>query len=328
MSRIFGDLAGKLDYWWASVKESKAFEWLIPIVLAAIILLLFVSTASAQIKELGGPPLFSWDPPTERVDGSALPNGDIRGYGLKCGTPRSLVTTIDNQPLNRSAYQGTSQQFPPGDYECVLDTRTIDGGRSVNSNAETFRVPALDLADPNAPSDVVVSWNAPPAEGDPIATFGPSMAGSIFASTADIAMATACWDIDFTFNAVTGSSQAIVSRDERAQREPGHLTVNIEPSGAIRMRLQDGTDAPDFDAVGPVLAVGQHTARACFGEGGALFEVDGALAGADPDYGVGLDGNALPLMLNQTCWNCVDATTGTPTSQLDGEVSLLIYARE
>ena len=85
-----------------------------------------------------GEKTFTWTPPTQYDDGSNLPQSEIASYDIECDG--ALLANILNVPLDTDTYQAPSGTFAVGSHSCVAYTWSIDGVRSVASNATNFTV--------------------------------------------------------------------------------------------------------------------------------------------------------------------------------------------
>lgn len=95
---------------------------------------------------------FTWTPPTEREDGTALPQSEIASYNIVCNR-QGLPGYVLNISVLNDPGVGTSSHFEagafdgPGTYECRAYTVDTGGLRSVASNVATKKV----TGNPNAP---------------------------------------------------------------------------------------------------------------------------------------------------------------------------------
>lgn len=85
-----------------------------------------------------GEKTFNWTPPTQYEDDSPLPQSEIASYDIECDG--SLLTNVPNVPLNTDTYQAPPGTFSVGPHTCVGYTVTVEGIRSVASNAVNFTV--------------------------------------------------------------------------------------------------------------------------------------------------------------------------------------------
>ena len=85
---------------------------------------------------------FDWTPPTERVDGSPLPQSEIASYNIYCngGLLGNVVNTTSTD-----TWQSPQGSTPPGDYLCYATTLDTDGLESAPSNTKAF------IVEPSAP---------------------------------------------------------------------------------------------------------------------------------------------------------------------------------
>jgi len=106
----------------------------------------------------GEPDFFTWTPPTQRVDGTALdPATEIDAYILRCtkdGVP-SFDATIGVGAQNRwNVTQGT---FGTGTWVCALYARDLEARTSDPSGAVEFQIAtyAFKVA-PRAPTGLAI----------------------------------------------------------------------------------------------------------------------------------------------------------------------------
>lgn len=85
-----------------------------------------------------GEKTFTWTPPTQYEDGTALPQEEIASYILSCDN--GWTVTVPNEPLLTDRYEAPVGTFSPGTYECVGYTVTTAGVQSRASNPTNFTV--------------------------------------------------------------------------------------------------------------------------------------------------------------------------------------------
>ena len=85
-----------------------------------------------------GEKTFTWTPPTQYDDGSALPQSEIASYDIECDG--GLLVNVPNVPLDTDTYQAPPGTFSVGTHECVAFTVSTDGVRSIASNPVNFTV--------------------------------------------------------------------------------------------------------------------------------------------------------------------------------------------
>lgn len=91
---------------------------------------------------------FTWTPPTEYENGTALDNADLGEYRIYCNG--SLLASVPNEPLNTNTYVTT---LDPGDYSCTATAVTTAGIESAESNPANFTVvPGV----PNPPAQFAI----------------------------------------------------------------------------------------------------------------------------------------------------------------------------
>ncbi len=103
------------------------------------ILLVAVFVTSAQ-ADLPFQPKFSWTPPSQFNDTSALdPATDLEGYRLKCTGAKPIDSVLPNNVITWTAPVG---MFRAGDYNCVMSSVAIGGAESSDSNPVNFTINA------------------------------------------------------------------------------------------------------------------------------------------------------------------------------------------
>lgn len=102
----------------------------------------------------------SWTPPTERMNGDALPAGEIASYDLVCqeaGSGTAVYTT--NVPGGQSSHE-TGAVFEAGEYLCRMRTVDTEGRISPDwAESQVFSVGRCDVSDcsPRAPASITVN---------------------------------------------------------------------------------------------------------------------------------------------------------------------------
>lgn len=91
---------------------------------------------------------FTWQPPTQRMDGSALPQAEIREYKIYCDGDPLPVWTQENVPLNTDTWIAPDGTFSVGTHSCFATTVDTEGQESDPSNTVNFTVTPER---PNAP---------------------------------------------------------------------------------------------------------------------------------------------------------------------------------
>jgi hypothetical protein len=85
-----------------------------------------------------GEKTFTFTPPTQYTDGSALPNAMIASYDIECDG--GLLVNLPNVPLMTDRYEAPPGTFTVGDHACRAFTVTTEGARSGPSNTVNFTV--------------------------------------------------------------------------------------------------------------------------------------------------------------------------------------------
>ena len=121
--------------------------------------------------------------------------------------------------------------------------------------------------------------------------------------------------------------QGLVSRDERGQRQGGHLTVWVE-GGVVHVRNQDvvgGRPPVKLTSATVIEEDTQYTATIIISDAGLVLQINGV---TEDSSGVvyQLDRNNLPLVVGASCTIC-DGNQG-PHYPASGPVELEIYALE
>ncbi|HUW44657.1 MAG TPA: hypothetical protein VMW50_02565 [Dehalococcoidia bacterium] len=112
-----------------------------------LLALLFVSPLVFAIGEK----TFTFTPPTQYEDGTALPQSKIASYDIVCDG--ALLVNFPNVPQNTDTYQAAPGTFATGTHVCVAHTVTTEGVRSQPSNSANFTV---EPGVPSAPINFVV----------------------------------------------------------------------------------------------------------------------------------------------------------------------------
>jgi hypothetical protein len=81
------------------------------------------------------PKEFNWIPPTQYVDGTALPDAEIESYNIYCNS-----VLLGNVPNTGGTDSWTSDPLPDGTYSCFATTIASNGEESDPSNAANFTV--------------------------------------------------------------------------------------------------------------------------------------------------------------------------------------------
>jgi hypothetical protein len=102
---------------------------------------------SSVVFGIGGK-TFTWQPPTQRMDGTALPQTEIREYKIYCDGDPAPVWTQENVPLNTDTWVAPDGTFALGTHVCFATTVDTTGQESDPSNTVNFTVTPER---PNAP---------------------------------------------------------------------------------------------------------------------------------------------------------------------------------
>jgi len=92
---------------------------------------------------------FSWTPPTQNTDGTALTDAEISSYNIFCN-----AVLLSNVVNTGGTDTFTSGPLPAGAYLCHATTVRDDGRESDASNQINFTV---DPSDPKAPTGFSVT---------------------------------------------------------------------------------------------------------------------------------------------------------------------------
>lgn len=87
-----------------------------------------------------GEKLFSWEPPTERVDGTALPEVEIDRYRIYCDGNPTFVWEQTHVPTGMQTWQAPANTFALGSHNCHATTIDTEGQESDPSNVVNFIV--------------------------------------------------------------------------------------------------------------------------------------------------------------------------------------------
>jgi len=91
---------------------------------------------------------FTWTPPTEREDGTALPDIEIASYKIYCDGAPAPIWTQTNQPGADERWEAPAGSFALGPHNCHATTVDTGGLESGPSNTVPFTV---TLANPKPP---------------------------------------------------------------------------------------------------------------------------------------------------------------------------------
>jgi len=91
---------------------------------------------------------FTWEAPTQRENGDALPSGEIQEYIIRCGTETGGPYTAFRFETNANVNEYASDEvFDPGTYFCIARTKDTEGLISENSNEVNFTVGRCEATD-------------------------------------------------------------------------------------------------------------------------------------------------------------------------------------
>lgn len=91
---------------------------------------------------------FEWDAPTEREDGTVLPDVEIAEFRIYCDGVASPIWVQTNEPNDSDTWLSPEGTFALGTHSCYATAVDTGGRESVPSNAVPFSV---DLSNPKAP---------------------------------------------------------------------------------------------------------------------------------------------------------------------------------
>ena len=246
----------------------------------------------------------TWTPPTERTDGTALPQSEILGYEVYInGNP-----LIDLAPGDSASAILT---LDPGDNAIRLKTVDTGNRKSAFSNEKIITIATPIAQPPNPP--VIVN------PGD--VAFGPVTIPTEYVSTPEIKAATTIV-VKATLNSV-GTTQGLFSRDENGQADSGHTTIIVLPNGIIEARNQGLTETLTVNTVTPVETGVPFTLTINIAAAGFQVSHDGVIVGYNPGH-YPLAGNDLPLFLGAECIGC-DPSNRVPANPIDGVVSVELF---
>ena len=98
-------------------------------------LLCLLLCAPLTISFAVAPKTFNWLPPTQYVDGTPLPDGEIESYNIYCNS-----ALLGNVPNTGSTDQWTSAPLSDGAHDCYATTVATNGEESDPSNSVNFTV--------------------------------------------------------------------------------------------------------------------------------------------------------------------------------------------
>ena len=87
-----------------------------------------------------GGKLFTWTPPTERIDATPLPDSEIDSYKIYCDGDANAIWTQTNQPGPDEQWQAPDGTFALGSHSCHATTIDTGGLESDPSNTVNFTV--------------------------------------------------------------------------------------------------------------------------------------------------------------------------------------------
>ena len=85
----------------------------------------------------------------------------------------------------------------------------------------------------------------------------------------------------FNVDAITGSSQDLISKDAGGNGTGGHFGITVTNTGTIHIRLQSVSGSFTVETAGPITAGEWHHMAFSFGSGGMALYVDGEIADTD-----------------------------------------------
>ena len=87
-----------------------------------------------------GEKLFTWTPPTERVDNTPMPESEIDRYNIYCDGDPTPVWTQSHMPSGNQTWQAPPGTFALGAHQCYATTVDTEGQESDPSNTVNFTV--------------------------------------------------------------------------------------------------------------------------------------------------------------------------------------------
>ena len=91
-----------------------------------------------------GEKLFTWTPPTERVDATSMPESEIKEYKIYCDGDANPIWTQSHVPSGNQTWQAPAGTFALGTHSCHATTVDTLDQESDSSNTVNFTVsPAL-----------------------------------------------------------------------------------------------------------------------------------------------------------------------------------------
>ena len=120
---------------------------------------LVLPQVQAQVQEPTTPVVIGWEPPTARVDGTALdPATELSAYRLYCESADVVAIPAAS---NEGRYEvPLAEVFPQyGTYDCSLTAVDTEGRESARSNTVAVVWPA---ARPNEPTQLIILTGVQP----------------------------------------------------------------------------------------------------------------------------------------------------------------------
>jgi len=203
----------------------------------------------------------------------------------------------------------------------------LDTGETFRVVGGSYRVKASQPESAELITPLPPVADAQPPEESVLISFGPEESPTIYPSEISVlSRANVRWDITFTLADVE-TMQGLASRDERGQREGGHLTVWVE-GGVVHVRNQDvagGRPSVKLTSATVIKEDTQYTATIIISDAGLVLQINGVTEGTSSVV-YQLDRNNLPLVVGASCTIC-DENQG-PHYPASGPVELEIYALE
>lgn len=100
--------------------------------------------------------------------------------------------------------------------------------------------------------------------------------------------------------------QGLYSRDSSGYDSGGHLTIWLQPTGAIRIRHQDTNSNNEINTDPLVTAETWHHLVYTWGSNGMRLYVDGGLVDTNLDFTSGTSGNSEPMIFGANAWTSGD----------------------
>lgn len=301
-------------------------DWLLGFV-AGVLLMVAVDVLAEPVE-------VRWQNPTQNVDGSAIPSGELERFDLYARmNSADEFTLVSSVAYTNGAVTTATFDLECGEIELAAKVANVDGEVSAFSNqvVQTVDCPP-NVRIPLPPillvSQVTVGWMFPAQD------FGGTISDRAIFQDPIFQAQEGRFEVVFTSN--SANSGAIFSRDRGGQEEGGHLGMTINASGQIEVRHQSANpgyaltneETNNYVRGGQVVAGREHRVVYSFGDAGAILSFDGQVVDSSPSWQIGIDENNLPMAIGVSQGSVGPDNPENYTNPFLGNIAVTFYTNQ